>query len=83
MNQQQAQDIVNKLAVSFSKSKKSGIEILKSLSDTELTAFIAIDTMNYGRKWNDSIDNALFHMQNRSRAEKLFGTSNSDFLGAK
>jgi hypothetical protein len=57
-----------------------GKSLLSDLTDHELFIFIAADTLAYGRTLEGSIDNATYHMKNRSRAEKLFGTKINDYL---
>ena len=74
LTQNEAQEIVNELAEKFANSKLNGVQILSSLTDKELTAYIAIKTMVFGgRSWAKSIENALHHLENRDRAVNLFG----------
>lgn len=82
MNEKQAKAITKKLKNKYRNSKKNGLEILSSFSDVELTAYIAVATLSYGRSWKDSIENAEIHLENKEKAIKLFGTSSSDLLGA-
>ncbi len=46
---------------------------LKDLTDRELVIWIAGQTLNYGRSLKNSIDNALCHIEDRAKVEKLFG----------
>ncbi len=55
---------------------------LASLTDRELFVFIAVKTMDYGRSFHDSIENAITHMKTRSHAEELFSNELTDCFGA-
>ena len=50
---------------------------LKDLTDQELFIWIAGNTLDYGRSFNSSIENALYHMEDRKHAEELMGKKNT------
>ena len=58
------------------KHSKAGSK-LSDLSNTELTIYIAGETLNHGRSFEGSMDNAKLHMEDRTKAEKLFGTTDT------
>jgi len=61
-------------------NKHKGKSLLQDLTDHELFIFIAAKTFSYGRTLDGAINNATYHMKNRSKAEKLFGTKINDHL---
>ena len=50
----------------------NGREYLQSFSDHDLKVFIAGKTMQHGRDFKGSWENATIHMKNRDRAIKSF-----------
>ncbi len=57
---------------------KNNNNTLQDLTDRELAIWITGQTLNYGRDLKDSIDNALCHIEDRAKAEKLFGFTHID-----
>lgn len=66
----------NKIIIEIRKTKLNKYpmarDLLRNLTDRELTAVIAVDTSNFGRSWKDSVINAEYHIQDRDRAIRLF-----------
>ena len=62
-------------------NKHAGISLLPDLNDNELFIWIAAKTYNFGRSINDSLETAKCHMEDRKKAEKLFGYKKCDLLG--
>ncbi len=54
--------------------------LLPDLTDNELFIYIAGRTYAYGRPWKEAVENASFHLKNRQKAERLFGTKRPDHL---
>ena len=61
------------------KHLKAG-SLLPDLTDNELFIYIAGRTYSYGRTWTKSAENASSHLEDRQKAERLFGTKKSDYL---
>ena len=54
--------------------------LLPDLTDNELFIYIAGRTYEYGRTWVASAENASVHLENRQKAERIFGTKRPDYL---
>ena len=83
MTRQEAIETINPLKSKYEKSNLTGRDILNQFNDNELIAYIALATFAFGRSWVDSLDNARIHVQDRSKAIRLFGTQDQDLLGAR
>ena len=60
--------------------KHRGKSLLPDLTDHELFIFITGKTYKYGRSLEASISNAKTHMENRKKAERLFGIKKTDYI---
>ena len=63
------------------KAIRENITNLNKLTDYELFLFITAKTINFGRTFNDSVTNALIHLENRENTIKLFNTEENDLMG--
>ena len=54
--------------------------LLNNLTNHELYIWIAGKTYKYGRSLEDSLENAKIHLNDRVRAEKIFGIKKNDSL---
>jgi hypothetical protein len=75
------QDLVNKYN-QVCKAHQKKESLLKDLTDSELLIWIAGQTYKFGRDWESSVSNAMYHLRNRTKAEKMFSTRRVDTLGA-
>jgi len=72
------ESVISKLAKKF----PSSFDVLRHLTDEQLSLFIAGRTLAFGRDWEASIANGEYHIKNRERAIRLFGSKQDDLLGA-
>ena len=79
---QNEKDLIEKYNALSKQHFKKG-SLLSDLTDIELFIWIVGKTYKYGRSFQDSINNAAYHMKNRTKAEKLFGVQENDLLGFK
>ena len=73
----------NKLIDAFNKivdKYKTKGSTLADLTDKELFIFIAGKGLDYGNSVEQSLSNAKIHMEDRKKAERLFGTKVSEDL---
>jgi hypothetical protein len=64
-----------------SRAIAQNITNLSVLSDYELFLWIIANTLNYGRDFKSSVNNALSHLEDRQNAIKVFSTSENDLIG--
>jgi len=53
--------------------KKYKINSFKLFSNNELFIYCIIDTLNYGRNFKDSLNNALYHFKNKDTIKNYLG----------
>ena len=73
------QNLVDQYNQICQKHLKAG-SLLPDLTDNELFIWIAGRTYKYGRTWTESAENASIHLENRQKAERIFGTKKPDYL---
>ena len=74
------QDLVDKYNQVCKAHQERG-SLLKDLTDSELLIWIAGRTYAFGRDWESSVSNAMYHLRDRTRAEKMFSIKRIDTLG--
>jgi len=55
--------------------------LLNDLTDYELMVWIAGYTLDYGREWDKSIENAQYQLEDRQEAIERFSGKSTDLLG--
>jgi len=74
----------NDLRIAFNKlcdkAKKENWQNLEKMTNSELLIFIAGKTLNHGRNWKDSIENAKYHLENPKKARLQFSTKTIDIF---
>ena len=72
-------ELINKFNKLADKHKAVGSN-LSDLTDKELFIFTAGKTLDYGRSVEDSLENAMYQMKDRKKAERMFGTKGPEDL---
>ena len=81
MKKLEAINLMIPLREKYGKSNLKGIDILNQFNNNELLAYIALATYSFGRSWEKSLENAEYHLENKDKAIKLFGTQKNDLMG--